>query len=98
VRESTLEARCRKRAAALGWRLPKWVSPGNNGVPDRILLADGCLVFIEFKAPGKRPTPLQQHWIDWLNDHGLRAEVIDSYDAFETLVEELSGAGGRADL
>ena len=39
----------------------KFVSPGMDGVPDRIvLMPGGKMAFVELKAPGKAPRPLQQ--------------------------------------
>ena len=52
----TFEGRSKKRK---GMAL-KFVSPGMNGVPDRIvLMPDGKMAFVELKAPGKKPRPLQ---------------------------------------
>lgn len=63
-----------------GWA-PKWVSPGNPGVPDRIvLLPGGRVVFVELKAPGKRPTPLQAKIHDRLRALGFEVRVIDSLE------------------
>ncbi len=40
--------------------MPKFISPGVDGMPDRIVfLPDGCIGFIKVKAPGKVPRPLQ---------------------------------------
>ena len=39
----------------------KFVSPSFDGMPDRlVLLPDGLIAFVELKAPGKRPRPLQE--------------------------------------
>lgn len=41
-------------------RAYKFISPGMNGVPDRlVLLPDGKVCFVEVKAPGKKMRPLQ---------------------------------------
>lgn len=61
MRESTIEAYLRDRVKEVGGKAYKFVSPGNDGVPDRLV----CLprargVFVETKAPGKTPTPLQR--------------------------------------
>ena len=50
--ESAIEGRLRDRVKLLGGRCLKFVSPGQNGVPDRIiLLPGGRVVFAELKAP-----------------------------------------------
>lgn len=39
----------------------KFVSPGNTGVPDRLVcLPGGVMFFVELKAPGRKPSPVQQ--------------------------------------
>lgn len=64
-----------------GWA-PKWVSPGNDGVPDRIvLLPGGRIRFVELKAPGKKPTPLQAKIHEQLRALGFEVDVIDSVEA-----------------
>ncbi|RMD03220.1 VRR-NUC domain-containing protein [Clostridium autoethanogenum] len=38
----------------------KFISPGVNGVPDRLVLMPcGRMAFVELKAPGKKMRPLQ---------------------------------------
>ena len=63
-----------------GWA-PKWVSPGHDGVPDRIvLMPGGRIVFVELKAPGERPTPLQAKVHEKLTALGFNVDVIDSVE------------------
>lgn len=51
----------------------KFTSPGNAGVPDRIIvLSSGAVIFAELKASQGRPTRLQQKQID-----GLKARRAD---------------------
>lgn len=53
------------------FRVVKFVSPGNTGVPDRMVLGpEGFVAFVEFKQPGKYPTPKQEWWIKKLRDMG----------------------------
>ena len=41
-----------------GW-CPKFISPGLNGMPDRIvLMPGGRIAFVEVKAPGQKPRKL----------------------------------------
>ena len=50
-----------KAVRAAGGICPKLVSPGTNGMPDRMVLLPGCRIgFVEVKAPGQKPRPLQQ--------------------------------------
>ena len=60
MNEKAIEEYLRNQVKALGGKAYKFVSPGNAGVPDRLVcLPGGKVVFIELKAPGKKPTTLQ---------------------------------------
>ena len=60
MREKTLEALLVQTVKSMGGLAPKFVSPGFDGMPDRIvLLPHGRLAFVEVKAHGKKPRPLQ---------------------------------------
>ena len=51
MRERDVERYLRERVKQLGGRAYKFVSPGNNGVPDRIvMLPGGKLFFVELQA------------------------------------------------
>jgi len=61
MRESVIEAYLRDRVKAVGGKAYKFISPGNNGVPDRLVVIPGLPdFFVEAKAPGKKSTSLQQ--------------------------------------
>jgi hypothetical protein len=47
------------------------------------------VIFIEFKAPGKYPTPLQRYWHALLRHMGFRVEVCRSTADFYTLLDSL---------
>ena len=65
----------------------KFVSPGMDGVPDRIiLLPGGNVAFAETKAPGKKPRPLQQVRIQQLRDLGFKVYVIDNPEQIKELL------------
>ena len=60
MREKTIEAKLVKAVRIMGGLAPKFISPGFDGVPDRlVLLPKGKIAFIELKAPGKALRPLQ---------------------------------------
>jgi hypothetical protein len=50
-----------------------------------MLSAGGRVVFIEFKAPGKKPTPLQAAWHARLRALGFEVHVIDNVSDFEAI-------------
>ena len=60
MREKEVERKLVQKVKAMGGLAPKFVSPGLNGVPDRIiLLQNGKIAFAEIKAPGEKMRPLQ---------------------------------------
>ena len=84
--ESKLAAEVRRR----GGLAPKFVSPGLDGVPDRlILLPGGKAAFAELKAPGKTLRPLQAVRKRQLEALGFRVFVIDSTEQIGGVLDEL---------
>lgn len=75
--------------AGICWKL---VSPGVDGVPDRLCLRAGRVVFVEVKAPGKRPRPLQVRRINQLRAQGFTALVVDGPDGIQEVRRALSAA------
>ena len=54
MREKNIESKLSTEVRRRGGLAPKFVSPGLDGVPDRlILLPSGKAAFAELKAPGK---------------------------------------------
>ena len=60
MREKSIEHHLVKAVKNSGGIAPKLVSPGFDGMPDRlVLLPGGKIGFVEVKVPGKEPRPLQ---------------------------------------
>lgn len=69
----------------------KWTSPGNAGVPDRIvILPRNVIAFVELKAPGESPSPLQYRIMGWLLERGCVAEWVSTKRGVDVLLERLS--------
>lgn len=67
MKESDIEAILVKEVKRLGGRAYKWVSPGNSGVPDRVVLLPGGRVwFVELKTDTGQLTALQRKQITTL--------------------------------
>ena len=70
----------------------KWTSPGNAGVPDRIVIVPGGKVyFVELKAEGKRNnlSPLQKNFIQNLKNLNCDVRVIASFQEVDGFIEEV---------
>ena len=85
--EAKIEKKFKELAQARGWKAPKFVCPGFDGMPDRIVLkSNGSVFFAEIKAPGEEPRPLQLARHAMLKKLGFRVYVIDSMEkAFAVL-------------
>lgn len=78
MRESSVEQTVNSYARENGWLAYKWTSPSQRGVPDMIYFRDGECLMIEFKAPGKKPTPYQHAIHKRLKAHGFHVYVVDN--------------------
>ena len=66
----------------------KWVCPGNDGVPDRILIMPGGRIcFVELKTETGNMTGLQIFWQKRLRDMGCGAITIYGMRGAEELIE-----------
>ena len=75
--ESQLEARLVQGVKALGGIAYKFVSPGNRGVPDRlVVLPGGRLLFAELKADGGRLSRLQAYQLESLRRLGAEVWTV----------------------
>lgn len=88
MRESKIEAALVKKVKELGGLCDKFVSPQHRGVPDRIVtLPSGRIIFVELKAPGKKPTKLQVLDHERRRALGCDVRVIDSLEQVERFPE-----------
>lgn len=62
LREKDVESYLRDRVKKAGGKAYKFVSPGNDGMPDRMVCFPWSRIvfFVETKTPGKEPTPRQR--------------------------------------
>ena len=89
MREKVIEQKLVKAVRESGGLALKLICPGFNGVPDRLLLfMGGKIAFVEVKAPGEKPRPLQVHRIAQLRDLGFRVYVVDSIDQIDEIISD----------
>ena len=81
MNEKQVEQALRKAVRQRGGLALKFVSPGLAGVPDRIvLMPNRRIAFVELKAPGKHPRPLQVKRKNQLESLGFMVYCIDHPD------------------
>lgn len=98
-RESSIEAYLVRRVKALGGEVRKVQWIGRRGAPDRLVMLPDRLdptnihyqhaaatIWIELKAPGKKPEPHQLREHERLRSMGQRVEVIDSFEGVDALL------------
>lgn len=90
MREKEVEKRLVDRTKARGGLALKFVSPGFDGVPDRlVLLPKAKLGFVEVKAPGKTPRPLQKKRMQVLRKLGFNVYALDNIDEVEVVLDAI---------
>lgn len=90
MREKITEQKLSRMVKAAGGIAPKFVSPGYDGMPDRIvLLPQSCIAFVEVKAPGKTPRPLQTARHKFLRRLGFKVYVLDRPEQIEGILDEI---------
>ena len=75
----------------LGGRAYKWVSPGSNGVPDRIIvMPGGRILFVELKTSIGVVSKLQKMQIRMLSQMGCDVRVVFGMDGVQDLLDRLT--------
>jgi hypothetical protein len=78
---------CRKR----GFLCYKFSSPANRGVPDRIIIGKGKVLFLELKRKGEMPTALQFREIQRIWGMDGCATWADCVEAAVVMIEHYIG-------
>ncbi|MGT2895417.1 MULTISPECIES: VRR-NUC domain-containing protein [Streptococcus] len=90
MREKVVEEALVKAVKYRGGLALKLTSPSWVGIPDRlVLLPQGSLGFVEVKAPGKVPRPLQVRRLEQLKSLGFKVYVLDSLEKIEGVLDDL---------
>lgn len=90
MREKEIEKILADEVKRLGGRAYKWTSPGNDGVPDRIvILPDTRVIFVELKTDTGVLSPLQKVQISRLKKLGQWVEVVKGIQCLKVFFEDL---------
>ena len=88
--EKTTEAWLKKKLEGLGGLFLKWTSPGCVGVPDRILVIGGRIMFVELKQETGRLSEAQKHMLAELARRGAACHVVYGKAGAELFFASLS--------
>lgn len=92
MREKQIEQKLVRTVKARGGICPKLTCPGMDGMPDRlVLLPVGRTAFVEVKAPGKKPRPLQLSRHRLLRRLGFRVYVLDDSAMIPGILRDIGG-------
>ncbi len=95
MREKTIERKLVRAVRTMGGICPKFVSPGFDGMPDRlVLLPKGRLAFVEVKAMGSKPRPLQEARHGMLRRLGFQVFVLDDEAQIDGILKQMGGDAG----
>ena len=92
MREKTIEKKLVQAVKNEGGMCPKLVSPGTDGMPDRMVLLPEARIgigFVEVKAPGAKPRPLQERRHEQLRELGFQVSVLDDPEQIPGIIEEI---------
>ena len=90
MREKMIEQKLVTAVKKHGGICPKFVSPGFDGMPDRLLLLPhGRFAFVEVKAPNQKPRPLQLSRHRLLRRLGFRVYVLDALEDIDKIIKEV---------
>lgn len=90
MRESSVEGKLREGVRALGGICYKWVSPGQDGVPDRIIvMPGGRLWFVELKKTDGVLSSIQRVQIERLKALGFSVRVLYGPEEVAGFLKEL---------
>jgi len=90
LREKTIEQKLVKAVRQHGGICPKFTSPGFDGMPDRLMiLPKGRIAFVEVKATGEEPRPLQLVRHRQLRALGFRVYVLDAPEKIGDIIDEV---------
>lgn len=94
MREKKIEQKLVTAVKKHGGICPKFVSPGFDGMPDRLLLLPhGRFAFVEVKAPNQKPRPLQLSRHRLLRRLGFRVYVLDALEDIDKIILEVKNDG-----
>lgn len=91
--EQKIEQKLVQMVRKAGGQCYKFTSPGTAGMPDRcVILPGGRIAFVEIKAPGQKPRPLQQRRHQQLQALGVMVHTLDNPNHIQDLIHEIQAS------
>ncbi|HGL9148762.1 TPA: VRR-NUC domain-containing protein [Neisseria gonorrhoeae] len=91
--EQKIEQKLVQMVRKAGGQCYKFTSPGTAGMPDRcVILPGGRIAFVEIKAPGQKPRPLQQRRHQQLQALGVMVRTLDNPYHIQDLIHEIQAS------
>lgn len=87
--EKEIEAKLGREIKKLGGLYYKFTSPNMPGVPDRIVIIGGRVIFLELKATWGRLANIQKWVIAEMQKRGADVRVIRGWAEAEMLINDL---------
>lgn len=91
AREAKVEKHLDKRIKELGGLTRKWVSPGRDGVPDRVVIIHGVVWFVEIKTVDGRLSVVQKREQKRLTDAGANVTTLYGQTDVDKFIYYLTG-------
>ncbi len=90
MKESSIEAKLVRMVRAKGGLCYKFVSPGNPGVPDRIVITPaGRTIYVELKTEVGRLAAVQKWQQEEMRKRGAEVRTLKGLDQVRAFVEEV---------
>ena len=89
VRENKVERYLKKQITKIGGVARKWVSPGQDGVPDQIVILRGVVWLVEVKTVDGVRSPVQKREHKRLRDAGANVTATYGDAGVDKFIEEL---------
>ena len=90
MKEKEIERKFVREIQLMGGKAVKFVSPGYDGMPDRlVLIPGGKVAFVEVKRPGEKPRKLQEVRHRMLRELGFKVYVLDNMEKIGGIIDEI---------
>lgn len=92
MRESKIEKYLKREVEKSGFLIRKSQWIGVNGCPDRLVMTPKITIWVELKAPNKKPNERQKREHEAMLKNGQIIEVIDSIEQVDDFINRIREA------